>query len=94
MDILALYVTRILFHAGRCLHGSPPSAKHVAGLKSASHWSQVPKLLGGVRVSRNLRLICLEEPGVFSVQSQVRLWAGGARVGRTGRRAAVAGWAV
>lgn len=74
MGSLTFDLTRTLLHMGvkGRLHARRPSAKRCAGLMNMSRCPQVPKLLGGVRVNRNLRLICLEEPGVFSVQSQVR----------------------
>ncbi|EFJ43112.1 hypothetical protein VOLCADRAFT_96821 [Volvox carteri f. nagariensis] len=50
----------------RLLAWAPPPHQ----LTFAKLGAQVPKLLGGARIGRNLRLVCLEEPDVFSVQSQ------------------------
>ncbi|GIL90451.1 hypothetical protein Vretifemale_18086, partial [Volvox reticuliferus] len=50
----------------RLLAWAPPPHQ----LTFAKLGAQVPKLLGGARIGRNLRLICLEEPDVFAVQSQ------------------------
>ncbi|KXZ48947.1 hypothetical protein GPECTOR_24g237 [Gonium pectorale] len=50
----------------RLLAWAPPPHQ----LTFAKLGAQVPKLLGGARIGRNLRLICLEEPDVFNVQSQ------------------------
>lgn len=56
----------------RLLAWAPPPHQ----LTFAKLGAQVPKLLGGARIGRNLRLLCLEEPEVFAVQSQVRGRAG------------------
>ncbi|GFR52730.1 hypothetical protein Agub_g15267 [Astrephomene gubernaculifera] len=50
----------------RLLAWAPPPHQ----LTFAKLGAQVPKLLGGARIGRNLRLVCLEEPDVFAVQSQ------------------------